>query len=254
MINLLKLRNKFGKQYIKDPQKAIIHPFHRGLPKIKSLECPIGCDLCLKACPAGAIQASEKTIDLGKCVFCGDCALTCPIQKITFTNYHKISATDREKLIINPDRDALFFEKKAIEARSEIKKLFGRSLKLRQVSAGGCNGCEWELNACGNINFDMGRYGIEFVASPRHADGIVITGPVSANMAKALEDAFEGTPGPKIIILTGACAISGGVFQNSQALDRSFIENYPIDLYIPGCPVHPLTFINGVLAFLGKAR
>ena len=136
----------------------------------------------------------------------------------------------------------------------EIKKVFGKSLKLRQVSAAGCNGCEMELNACSNCNFDMGRFGINFVASPRHADGLVVTGPISEHMAWALEDAYKATPDPKIVILAGACAISGGVFQNSTQLNREFLEKYPIDLYIPGCPVHPLTFINGILDFISYKK
>jgi Ni,Fe-hydrogenase III small subunit len=135
--------------------------------------------------------------------------------------------------------------------RNEIQKLFNGSLKLRQVSAGGDNSTELELNACGNVNFDMGRYGIEFVASPRHADGIVITGPLSRNMAEALEITYNAIPSPKIIILAGTDAISGGIFEGSPALDRSFIEQNHIDLYVPGNPVHPLTFINGVLDLIG---
>ena len=111
-----------------------------------------------------------------------------------------------------------------------------------------------ELNACSNCNFDMGRFGIDFVASPRHADGIVITGPITKNMAYALEDCYKSLPEPKIVILTGACAISGGVFQDSSELNREFLKKYPIDLYIPGCPVHPLTFINGVLEFITKKK
>ena len=151
-----------------------------------------------------------------------------------------------------PDITAEEYEKIAIQSRKEIHQIFSRSLKLRQVSAGGCNGCEMELNACSNVNFDMGRFGIDFVASPRHADGLVITGPITSNMAYALEDCYKSTPNPKILILCGACAISGGIFQNSEAINREFLEKYPIDLYIPGCPVHPLTFINGVLSFIKK--
>jgi Ni,Fe-hydrogenase III small subunit len=135
--------------------------------------------------------------------------------------------------------------------RKDIRRLFGSSLKLRQVSAAGDNSTELELNASGNVNFDMGRYGIEFVASPRHADGIVITGPVSRNMAEPLQITYDATPSPKIIILAGTDAISGGIFEGSPAIDRKFIENNHIDLYVPGNPVHPLTFINGVLDLLG---
>ena len=109
-----------------------------------------------------------------------------------------------------------------------------------------------ELNACSNANFDMGRYGIEFVASPRHADGIVVTGPVTKNMAKALEDTFFACPAPRILIVVGACAISGGIYQDSEELDRTFFDRHTPDLYIPGCPAHPLTIINGILEFLGR--
>ena len=132
--------------------------------------------------------------------------------------------------------------------------MFRRSLKLRQVSAGGDNSCEMELGATGNVNFDMGRYGIEFVASPRHADGIVITGPVSENMSRALEICYEATPAPRLIILVGTDAISGGLFAGSPAIKRNFIENHHIDLYIPGNPAHPLTFINGLMDLLGKKQ
>ncbi|MGB3079481.1 MAG: hypothetical protein WBB31_10430, partial [Saprospiraceae bacterium] len=146
-------------------------------------------------------------------------------------------------IILNPDL-----------IREEIAKYFSGSLKLRQVSAGGDNSCELELNACGNVNFDMGRYGIEFVASPRHADGIVITGPITENMAEPLQICYDAIPHPKIIILAGTDAISGGIFAGSPALNRSFLDNHKIDLYVPGNPIHPLTFINGVLDLIRKGK
>jgi len=130
--------------------------------------------------------------------------------------------------------------------------MFGGSLKLRQVSAGGDNSCELELNAANNVQFDMSRFGIDFVASPRHADGIVITGPITRNMAEALEICYNAIPDPKILILAGTDAISGGIFADSPELNREFIEKHHIDLYIPGNPVHPLTFINGILSLLAK--
>ena len=108
-----------------------------------------------------------------------------------------------------------------------------------------------ELNACSNVNFDMGRFGIEFVASPRHADGIVITGPITENMASALNDTYLATPSPKLIVLAGSCAISKGIFYDSKALNREFLDKHKPDLYVPGCPIHPLTFINGLLGLLG---
>ena len=128
----------------------------------------------------------------------------------------------------------------------------GRSLKLRQVSAGGDGSAELELNATGNVQFDIARFGIEFVASPRHADGLLITGPVTRNMAEALEICYHDTPSPKILILCGTDAISGGIFADSPAIDRVFLDKVPADLYIPGNPPHPLTIINGILKLIGR--
>ena len=128
----------------------------------------------------------------------------------------------------------------------------GRSLKLRQISAGGDNSCEWELGAANNVQFDMSRYGIDFVASPRHADGIVITGPITKNMAEAVQICYDAVPEPKIIVLVGTDAISGGIFAGSNAIDRSFLDKYKVDLYIPGNPAHPLTIINGLLDLTRK--
>lgn len=248
MFDTLKSRIYQGNQAIPDIKKAVIHEKFRGLPLINAQNCS-SCDECKSICPTNAIK-QNISIDLGKCIFCGDCERECPNKTIKFTNFHKISATSRENLIVNSNTTAETYEAVAIKSIKEVKKLFGKSLKLRQVSAGGCNACEMELNACSNVNFDMGRFGIDIVASPRHADGIIITGPVTETMAAALEDAYLSMPSPKIIILTGTCAISGGIFQNSNALKRDFLEKYKIDLYIPGCPVHPLTFINGILNFL----
>ena len=242
MLETLKLRIYQGQQFIKDIPNAQMREQFRGFPII------VDAQVDEKICPTGAISNNPLSIDMGKCTFCGACARKC--SSIRFSNYYKLASTDRNKLIIIPNMTGEEYNKTAFEVRKEIKKVFGKSLKLRQVSAGGCNGCEMELNACSNVNFDMGRFGIDFVASPRHADGIVITGPISENMAYALEDCYKSTPDPKIVVLCGACAISGGVFQNSTKLNRAFLEKYPIDLYIPGCPVHPLTFINAILDFI----
>jgi Ni,Fe-hydrogenase III small subunit len=240
MLETIKLKYFQGKQYIKDIKNAPMREQFRGFPIIKSGNVDCSC------CPTGALSSSPNSIDLGKCTLCGNCKS----EAIQFSNRYKLGSTSREKLIISENMTADEYEKLAIESRKEIRKVFSKSLKLRQVSAGGCNGCEMELNACSNCNFDMGRFGIDFVASPRHADGIVITGPITKNMAYALEDCYKSVPEPKIVILAGACAISGGVFQKSTELNREFLEKYPIDLYVPGCPDHPLTFINAVLNFI----
>ncbi len=196
-------------------------------------------------CPTGAIDTNPVSIDLGRCAFCGECALQYP-DKIKFTTDYKISTNKRDRLVIREgDNESIKLDPALI--RKEIHKIFGRSLKLRQVSAGGDNSCELELNACGNVNFDMGRYGIEFVASPRHADGIVITGPITENMNDPLRICYDAIPDPKIIILAGTDTISGGLFIESPSIDRRFLNECNIDLFVPGNPVHPLTFINGVL-------
>lgn len=248
MFDTLKSRIFQGRQFISDIPNAPMREQFRGFPILCGE--PSNPQECLNACPTGALSVNPLSVDLGKCTLCGACSNVCQNDAIKFSNMYKLASTSRDKLIITENITKEEYEKIAIETRKEIKKVFSKSLKLRQVSAGGCNGCELELNACSNVNFDMGRFGIDFVASPRHADGIVITGPISDNMAYALEDCYKSVPNPKIVILCGACAISGGVFQNSTKLNREFLEKYPIDLYIPGCPVHPLTFINGVRTFI----
>jgi Ni,Fe-hydrogenase III small subunit len=130
-------------------------------------------------------------------------------------------------------------------------RLFGRSLKLRQVSAGGCNACEADTNVLGTVAWDLGRFGIQFVASPRHADGVVITGPVTANMRQALLDTYDAIPSPRLVIAVGACAISGGSFAGSPSV-RGIPSELPVDLFVPGCPPHPLTFVDGLLRLLGR--
>ncbi len=239
-----------GKQYIPDLTTVEVPGIFRGRPVITNEN--VDENLLIDMCPTMAISTNPVSIDLGKCTFCGECSFAFP-SKIQFTKDYKISSNIRERLIVKAG-DTGFVELDAEKIRKEIKKIFGGSLKLRQVSAAGDNSCELELNATGNVNFDVGRFGIEFVASPRHADGIVITGPISENMAEPLQICYDATPAPKIIILAGTDAISGGIFAGSKALNRSFLDKYPIDLYVPGNPVHPLTFINGVLSLLGKGK
>jgi Ni,Fe-hydrogenase III small subunit len=250
MFDNFKILYHQGKQYIPDVTAVEVPGIFRGRPVISTVEVN---DLALaELCPTSAIGLNPVHIDLGRCTFCGECAFAFP-EKIEFTKDYKLSANIREKLIVVEGNDQpIMLDPEKI--RKEIRSLFRGSLKLRQVSAAGDNSCEWELNAASNVNFDMGRYGIEFVASPRHADGIVITGPISENMAKPLRICYDAVPSPKMIILAGSDAISGGIFEGSPAINRSFIDNYTIDLYIPGNPVHPLTFINGVLSLVRQKK
>lgn len=250
MLDNLQILWHQGKQFIPDVTSAKVPGIFRGRPVISNAETYEAALVDL--CPCQAISCAPVSIDMGKCTFCGECAIRFP-EKIRFTTDYKISSNDRESLIvkagedkpvrINPER-----------VRKEIRSLFKGSLKLRQVSAAGDNSCEWELNASNNVQFDISRFGIDFVASPRHADGIVITGPISHNMAEPLERCYHAVPDPKIIILAGTDAISGGIFADSPALNRSFLSKYQVDLYVPGNPFHPQTFINGVLDLLRSKR
>lgn len=250
MLKNLKILRHQGKQYIPDVTTAKVPGIFRGRPIVSTEEVDV--NELIELCPTNAISANPVCIDLGKCTFCGECATVFP-EKIIFTTDYKMATNNRQNLIVKEGKDELI-ELNPELIRKEIQQYFSGSLKLRQVCAGGDNSCELELNACSNVNFDMGRFGIDFVASPRHADGIVITGPITVNMAQPLQICYDAIPEPKIIILAGTDAISGGIFEGSPALNRSFLSKYKIDLYIPGNPIHPLTFINGVLELIKKRK
>ncbi len=250
MLENLKIVYHQGKQFIPDPTTVGVPGIFRGRPVISDTK--VNEAALLDVCPTQAITAHPLKIDLGKCTFCGECAIRFP-EKISFSKDYKLASNERDRLIILEGTDKPI-EVNPETVRKEIHSVLGRSLKLRQISAGGDNSCEMELNAANNVQFDMSRYGIDFVASPRHADGIVITGPITKNMAEAVQLCYDATPEPKIIVLVGTDAISGGIFANSPALDRSFLDKYHVDLYIPGNPAHPLTIINGLLDLTRKMK
>jgi len=250
MIPEVDILRRLGKQFIPDVTKPQVPGPFKGRPEISSAAVDAAALAAL--CPTKAIGTAPVSIDMGKCVMCGECAFAFP-NKIRFTTDYKIATNVRERLIVREgETNPITLDENAI--RKEIRSLFGRSLKLREVSAAGANADEAELNACGNPNFDMGRFGIEFLASPRHTDGVVITGPISENMARPLQICYDSIPAPKLVILVGTDAISGGIFQGSKALDRSFIDRFPVDLYVPGNPPHPLTFVNGVLGLVRRKK
>ena len=252
MLKIIDTRRRQGRRTLDFPPtgEALPAGFH-GLPIIQPSNVSEACDACVAACPTGALSrtAGKLALDLGKCVFCGACARGCPTGAVAMTTGFSLSARSRDGLVQrggeSPKVDAL--EEKA-------RKLFGRSLRLRQVSAGGCNGCEVEVAALQNVVFDFQRFGIQFVASPRHADGLLVTGPVTRNMELALRKTYDAVPAPKLVIAAGACAISGGPFAGHPEVLGGASASVPVDLYIAGCPPHPLTLLDGLLKLLGRVE
>jgi Ni,Fe-hydrogenase III small subunit/Pyruvate/2-oxoacid:ferredoxin oxidoreductase delta subunit len=247
-VSLERLRQ--GHRTIGYPAEAPTLPERfRGLPVIDASKCEDGCRACADACPTSAIAIADKAVhlDLGRCLFCTDCQEACPEGAIRYTQEYRLATRTRADLVLHGQT---LHVAEALEEKS--RRLFGRSLKLRQVSAGGCNACEADLNVLNTIVFDLGRFGIQFVASPRHADGLVVTGPVSENMRTALLDTYAAVPAPKLVIAVGACAISGGPYVDNPEVHNGCASLLPVDLFVPGCPPHPLTILDGLLRLLGR--
>lgn len=251
MPGVIRTRWRQGKRTMRYPEAPPELPVRfRGRPALDSSRCIDGCRACVEACPTGAIQAEPLRLDLGACVFCPACTEACPSGAVTYTNDHRLAASKREALVLNDQSAA---EAPLVEALDHhMRRLFGRSLRLRQVSAGGCSGCEAELVALGNVVFDLSRFGIQFVASPRHADGLVVTGPVTQNMELALHKTYAAIPAPKLVIACGACAIAGGPFAGSPTANDGVSGLISVDLYVPGCPPHPVTILDGLLRLLAR--
>lgn len=250
MFELLKARMGHGYQAIAKPLEANVHPAFPGVPAILRPN-PKDFQDATRFCPRGAI--GEFYLDLGACNFCGECQRRYP-ETFRFEPDFRLASSSREGLNIRWQEKLQRSSIPKVEMNPSLAKHFRRSLAIRNVSAAGCNACELELGACSNVNFDMGRYGVEIVASPRHADALILTGPVSSNMTTALQDTWMAIPEPKALILCGCCAISGGIFSGSDALNRSWLDTINPCLFVPGCPAHPLSIIHGLMSLLGRVR
>lgn len=215
---------------------------------------------------------TEVTLDNGKCFLCGRCEEVYP-NLFKMGNNQNTAARNKEQLIdlvelqlLQTDKkylnetihekssNGLSYEQVGKELKEKINSLFGRSLAIRQVDGGSCNGCEIEITALNNPIYDIERFGVQFVSSPRHADVLLVTGPVSQNMAIALEKTYQATPEPKIVIAVGACACSGGIFGNTYATTGGVDTLLPVEVYIPGCPPRPEALIYGILTAMNKIQ
>lgn len=222
----------------------------RGRLVLDSSRCNSSCKACTEACPTGALEITDRVmIDLGKCIFCSSCVDSCASGALSHAKEYALATRTRADLLIDAAQQELHL---ATQLDKKMKQLFGRSLRLRQVSAGGCNACEMDTNVLTTVGWDLSRFGISFVASPRHADGLLVTGPVSHNMALALQKTYDAVPAPKLVIAVGACALSGGMFYDHQEVNKGADTSLKVDLYIPGCPPHPLTILDGLLRLLGR--
>lgn len=219
-----------------------------GRPELISSKCS-GCGKCISECPTNAITlvGNKSQIDTGRCIFCRNCEIVCETQAVKFTKEYRLASMSRDKLIVNGN----IYEPERSTDR-EFLKFCGKSLKIRQISAGGCAACELDFNVLGTLAWDMGRFGIQVVASPRHADCILVTGPVSKNMLLALKKGYDAAPRPVWVIASGSCAISGGLYANSPDCIGGVEEILKPDLYVPGCPPHPATLLEALLRLMNR--
>jgi Ni,Fe-hydrogenase III small subunit/formate hydrogenlyase subunit 6/NADH:ubiquinone oxidoreductase subunit I len=246
-----------------------------GFPVIDFSRCT-ACDECARLCPTAAIQtatpaAGRKTLSLSyaACIQCRQCVTGCPEQAVSVSSDVDVAAHSRQQLArtasfdIDPMTGRCTFSRLEVEAgpgipesaarlRARIRGRLGRSLHVRQVDAGSCNGCELEIAATANPLYDLERFGIHLVASPRHADVLLVTGPVTRNMEIALRRTYEAAPEPRVVVAVGACGCSGGIFgEGTYAAVGGVDRVLPVDVYIPGCPPRPQAILNGLLLAMG---
>ncbi len=250
MWNVIKTRFQQGYQTGKFPRARPVMPDRfQGLPCLDNSRCRKDCSACVELCPSEAISKTDDGIvlDIGKCLFCGKCASLCPEGVINFSSEHDLATFKRDDLLRKDDSCA-----HDLQPNPEIRKLCRRSLRIRQVSAGGCAACELDFNVLNTLAWDMARLHIQVVASPRHADCLLVTGPISKNMLLALEKTYVSVPEPCFVIACGACAISGGVHADSEETYGGLENILKVDMYVPGCPPHPATLLEAMIRFMGR--
>jgi Ni,Fe-hydrogenase III small subunit/formate hydrogenlyase subunit 6/NADH:ubiquinone oxidoreductase subunit I len=248
---------------------AQLSTHYRGAPEFQ-LESWTDARPAADVCPTGAIAISESddlrrvTIDYGRCSFCGECAAASTDGAVRTSQEFRLAVGHRADLVTTAEytlhRDGTHRQLTGLEPAEvlgqrvlrETHRVLGRSLAIRQVDAGSCNGCELEINALNNSIFDIERFGIHFVASPRHADMLLVTGPVTRNMERALRKTYDATPDPKLVVAVGVCGISGGQFGVNYATRGGVDQVVPVDVYIPGCPPRPEALLYGILLAIGR--
>lgn len=220
-----------------------------GLPVLEDRPCRDGCRACVDGCPTGALARTgpAPTLDLGRCVFCRGCEDRCEDRKIRFGADPRLASGSRDGLVLGPGRRA----PEPAATSAAVRARLGRSLRLWRAVAGDCGGCEAELRASVDAHFDLGRWGVDWAASPRDADGLVLSGPITAAIVGPLRRAWAAIPEPRLLIAVGACAISGGLYHDAPGVEPGVLAELGPHLFVPGCPPHPLTFIHGVLDLLG---
>lgn len=252
MLKAILARFRQGHRTMAYPDAPLpLPPRFRGLPELDATKCSDGCQACVESCPYGSLSVADGlSLDMGTCLFCGECRDACPQGAITFSTDACLASRTRQGLTVT------FVEsyRPAAALEGELLRLFGRSLKLREVSAAGCNACEADTNVLSTIGWDLGRFGIQFVASPRHADGLFVTGAVSEQMREALLTTYAAIPEPRLVIVAGACAINGGPFKDHAEVHNGADGLLPVDLYIPGCPPSPLTILDGLLRLVNRVK
>jgi Ni,Fe-hydrogenase III small subunit/formate hydrogenlyase subunit 6/NADH:ubiquinone oxidoreductase subunit I len=218
----------------------------------------------VEACPTGALTVQDSgdtrvlTMDYGLCTFCGECAAADSSGAVQMTQEFELAVRSRQDLVITAEYDAnaelTRLDSGTLEhkVRTVIQETLGRSLAIREVDAGSCNGCEVEISALNNPVYDLERLGIHFVASPRHADMLLVTGPVTRNMELAVQKTYRATPSPKVVVAVGTCGISGGIFGRTYATVGPVDDLLPVDVYIPGCPPRPQALLHGILLAVGR--